>query len=81
MKNKKSLFRCPSCKKFNIGTTDTRPSRRIPQCIRRRRSCKSCQYRWTTYELDKDIFEMIVESRDKLAKVMSIVNALPKKKT
>lgn len=44
---------CPKC--FNgSGVTD---SRSAEATIRRRRKCKVCEYRWTTYELAAPEFE------------------------
>ncbi len=43
----RSALPCPSCGHHVCGVTD---SRHIDGCIRRRRKCGSCDYRFTTYE-------------------------------
>jgi DNA-directed RNA polymerase subunit M/transcription elongation factor TFIIS len=41
-------FKCPSCGGMNTAAMDSRLN--DDNEIRRRRGCRSCDYRWTTYE-------------------------------
>ena len=40
-------MRCARC---NSGVSDVVDSRHVAESIRRRRQCKRCRYRYTTYE-------------------------------
>jgi transcriptional regulator NrdR family protein len=44
---------CPECRKLETRVVDSRPSYERGS-IRRRRECLSCDYRWSTFEVDAD---------------------------
>ena len=44
------MYNCPSCQ-GESGVIDSRP---IGKTTRRRRECKSCKHRWTTFEINAD---------------------------
>lgn len=66
-------MKCPSCGQTNTSVIDSRTTREDRE-IRRRRSCESCGYRFTTYERPEERQVYIVKrdkrrepfSRDKL---------------
>lgn len=49
-KNGGGSLRCPRCSALGGVCLDSRPDSDAAY-IRRRRGCKSCDYRWTTYEV------------------------------
>ena len=48
---------CPECN----GKTKVVDSRPEVDCINRRRECTECGFRFSTVELDEDVFERIVK--------------------
>jgi len=51
-----SNYLCPSCAKGKTGVIDTFHPANLPHSfiIGRRRECKACGYRFTTYELTRE---------------------------
>ena len=47
---------CPECNKDDIKVVDSRDSLKT---IRRRRACKSCGHRWTTYEIPSNLWKVL----------------------
>lgn len=57
-----ALCECPNCGSAQVAVLDSRAS---PLGPRRGRGCRSCDYRWTTYEIRADLVEaMTVEGRE-----------------
>lgn len=52
----KVTLACPSCGEKNSGVLDSRNSR---GSIRRRRVCRNCGERWTTYEVTQDYLDKL----------------------
>ena len=52
------MLSCPNCGDGNTKVLDSRPS---ADRIQRRRRCLCCQYRWTTYEIDADVYRHLME--------------------
>lgn len=51
---------CPACQHPDHDTIDSRPS---GQMIRRRRKCRKCGERWSTYECNADFLDKLMEPR------------------
>jgi transcriptional regulator NrdR family protein len=53
-------FRCTSCDEFDTTVVDSRPAKlgALP-VVRRRRKCRSCKARFSTYEIAVDQLEML----------------------
>ena len=51
---------CPNCGNHHTDTIDSRPTK--PWRIRRKR-CRMCSHRWSTYEVPADQLEGMVELR------------------
>ena len=46
---------CPSCRSNDVGVIETRTfSEENNAPVRRRRKCKTCNHRWTTYEISEE---------------------------
>lgn len=52
---------CPKCN----GKTKILDSRGGGDSVKRRRLCLECGYRFSTIEIDKDLFERIIKKDDK----------------
>lgn len=70
-------FFCPRCR-APTGVTDSRPG---PECrtIRRRRVCRTCDFRFTTYEVVMEQYEHVygLESMDAiLTEAMQKIDAV-----
>lgn len=67
-------MRCPICESTDNKVMDVRDSNGYP---RRRRLCKECEYRFTTYELElgrlAEIFEDHIKNPEILAAVTAII--------
>lgn len=67
---------CMKCGKDTLKVVDTRPVQSYEWLVRRRRKCRSCGYRFSTYELQaKDIKSIAYnmyycELRDKITGTM-----------
>ncbi len=53
-------MRCPYCRSMDTGVVDSRLAR-DGAAIRRRRQCRACQRRFTTYEVVEDISLVVVK--------------------
>jgi transcriptional regulator NrdR family protein len=64
---------CPSCGSSDITVADSRPARLgdIPT-IRRRRKCRACDHRSTTYELGQEVIHRIEISLAVLARLKAL---------
>lgn len=60
---------CPKCKSSKVYTVDSRPSKSEigTLVIRRRKNCRACKWRWTTYELTADEYQQMRSENTKLA--------------
>lgn len=47
-------MKCPSCKKDNISTIDTRQVEQR-NSVRRRKKCQDCEHKWTTFEINDNL--------------------------
>ena len=47
---------CPECGSSDTHIVDTRS---IREAVRRRRQCRDCRQRWTTYEITAEVFERL----------------------
>ena len=52
---------CPWCGSSKTRVIDSRPESRRGM-VRRRRECKGCTARWTTYEVDADRLDLLEDS-------------------
>lgn len=68
---------CPKCKKSDTKVID---SRIIDLCIKRRRQCISCSYRFTTYETPGPLDIKVVKRNGEIQKfdVQKITNSISK---
>ena len=60
---------CPSCRCSNFRVIDSRPYESV---IKRRRLCKSCGYKFNTYEIDEELYNKtlaIAANKDLIKKV------------
>lgn len=44
---------CPKCGSRQVRVTDSRPVDE-GSSVRRKRACRTCEYRWLTFEVDAD---------------------------
>lgn len=49
-------MRCPVCD----GATKIIDSRKEPDCVNRRRECTACKYRFSTIEIDNDLYNKTI---------------------
>ena len=67
---------CPRCKSRNTGVIDTRLNYKKHK--RRRRICRTCEHRWTTYEISKEEYLDMLENKmaDKLlvSRLQELIN-------
>ncbi len=58
---------CPIC------DSDTRITDSRPDCesVRRRRECRKCGYRFSTLEIDKDLYDRVIKENDDKRKNVS----------
>lgn len=49
------MISCPKCQ----SDSGVRDSRHIGKTIRRRRECKQCRFRWTTFEISAEYMHAI----------------------
>ena len=54
---------CEQCGEVSY-VSDTRDSKLFRGAIRRRRFCKTCNYRWTTIELNEDAARYLYAKKD-----------------
>jgi transcriptional repressor NrdR len=68
---------CPSCKYPRDSVTDSR-SHSDGMVIRRRRKCKSCNHRWTTYEVIAEDYDLkkIKELRSQAETTINVIRQL-----
>ena len=52
---------CPKCN----GKTEIVDTRADDDAVKRRRQCLECGYRFSTIEIDKDLYERIIKEDDK----------------
>lgn len=58
---------CPSCRGTKIAVIDSRPGSAAQNApIRRRRKCKACEHRWTTYEVAEESIKAMHELAERL---------------
>lgn len=73
--NADTLYRCPHCGDQAVRVVDSRPLEASPeQIIRRRRVCRSCGQRWSTYEITDATYAAICETADVLKKMFPHVH-------
>ena len=73
---------CPKCSNGITEVIDSRPSHiGIHEAIRRRRKCRGCDYRFSTFEIPETTFaemqsdrQKIISSRVKLGKILEQLN-------
>jgi hypothetical protein len=59
------FLRCPKCGERLSGVIDSRPSA-DGKATRRRRICRGCEARWTTYEISAKEYERLMPVLDKV---------------
>ena len=64
-------MKCPSCGNPKTGTIDTRESDGMKK---RRRSCPSCGFRFSTYEIDSKQYEKFKETKGFARKLIELAN-------
>jgi len=52
---------CPECLETNVVVIASQPSYER-QSVRRRRKCRACGCRWTTYEVDSDRLDLLEDN-------------------
>lgn len=60
-------MKCPKCKSFNQHIVDSRTE---SSCVKRRRECKDCGYRFSTTEIQNDKLNQYEKDRDLLHEIM-----------
>lgn len=74
---------CPSCKSPDSSVTETRIQRSAEQAeaegygYRRRRQCNACKHRWTTIEINAELFVTLVNVIEGVQNLIEIVSAIP----
>ena len=72
------MLQCPRCQ----GESGVRDSRPIGRTIRRRRECKQCRWRWSTFELSAEYMHAVRiitrSAREMLASSTSLLADLEK---
>lgn len=68
-------LRCPNCFSISSKVSDTRNTTHHIT-IRRRRECKNCEYRWTTYEIDSEKYALIIPLLTNLPQLKTLLSAL-----
>lgn len=63
------LKECPNCAK---QTSRVIESRKVFDGTRRRYSCTSCDYRYTTFEVGSEVYDELRELRNKISKLQQI---------
>ena len=58
------LMNCPKCHKADSSVLDSRP---LKNAVRRRRKCKTCQHRWTTWETSDRSDDDLAHARNLIA--------------
>lgn len=66
---------CLECRSQDIACTDSRPS--AGNAIRRRRLCKVCGTRFTTYEVTAHGIEVMLHADAKLREIAALIADLP----
>lgn len=62
-----SIYRCPHCGDQNVGIIDSRQTDAGKEIIvRRRRRCRSCEHRFTTYEISDLAYASICQMTELL---------------
>ncbi|MBF0554500.1 MAG: hypothetical protein HQK96_08110 [Nitrospirae bacterium] len=65
---------CPKCRGQRVSTPDSRVTTFWGQeCIRRRRVCSSCGFRWSTKELPAEFLDKLKESLDDMERVKKAI--------
>ena len=60
-------FECPNCGPSTTTSTDSRAATLLGHlCCRRRVKCRSCLQRFTTYEIQKDVLDNYIDSKNTL---------------
>jgi len=67
---------CPCCGERPALTVDSRAAPRLGTVVRRRRACRNCGHRWTTYELPAHEFEALLRDRVLLERVGAVLRKL-----
>jgi hypothetical protein len=63
-----NLPTCPKCGERNIRYGE---SHKMKDHVRRRKICRSCDYRFTTYELSSEYFEKLRKAAETLDRIRS----------
>ena len=63
-------FRQPRCERCSEDSVYVIELRRNGQGIRRRQACKSCGFRFTTYEISETNFKAFIKTQQTLGKIM-----------
>ena len=65
----RQLKECPSC---GAQTSRVKESRKVFDGVRRRYSCSSCDYAYTTFEVTSDLYDELRNLRSKINKLQQI---------
>ena len=65
-----SGYPCPKCRE-RAGIIDSRPAPGATTRVRRRRACRKCDHRWTTYELDEDELTKLEDAAQRLESIQA----------
>lgn len=63
-------MKCPKCKSKQIAIVDSRAS---DATHRRRRCCLDCRHRWTTREVDDEVYQHKVLPRSVEARLLNTI--------
>lgn len=61
-------MKCTVCGSTSTMVIDSRPNE-LGDAVRRRRKCASCGHRFSTYEVNSEVFADAVESSERVAKL------------
>lgn len=67
---KEVVHSCPSCYLREVKVIE---SRRSSNHIRRRRECLSCNHRWSTMEISKELYDRLVASELLVSRVQKVM--------
>lgn len=54
-------MKCPKCGGFDLDVVDSRYTKILDGARKRRRECKKCHKRFSTYEINEDVFKNILK--------------------
>lgn len=68
-----ALTRCPACEETSVKVIESRETKG-DSIRRRRRECRECGYRDTTYEVTESFFKLAKENKDIVSRIRKFVS-------